>query len=68
MSDLIAIAYDGEDTAFRVRDRLVQLTKEHVIEPEDLVVVVHHRDGKTEIKQAATWPAWGRSPAPSGGF
>ncbi|WP_332448548.1 DUF1269 domain-containing protein [Methanoculleus sp.] len=52
MSDLVAIAYEGEDTAFRVRDRLVQLTKEHVIELEDLVVVVHRQDGKTEIKQA----------------
>ncbi|HOI13420.1 MAG TPA: DUF1269 domain-containing protein [Methanoculleus sp.] len=65
MSDLIAIAYDGEETAFRVRDRLVNLTKEHVIELEDLVVVVHHRDGKTEIKQATNLTGMG---ALSGAF
>ncbi|MCM2465030.1 DUF1269 domain-containing protein [Methanoculleus oceani] len=65
MSDLIAIAYDGEETAFRVRDRLIQLTKEHVIELEDLVVVVHHRDGKTEIKQATNLAGMG---ALSGAF
>jgi len=65
MSDLVAIAYDGEDTAFRVRDRLVSLTKEHVIELEDLVVVVHHRDGKTEIKQSTDLASLG---ALSGAF
>jgi uncharacterized membrane protein len=65
MSDLIAIAYDGEDTAFRVRDRLVQLTKEHIIELEDLVVAVHHRDGKTEIKQTTNLAGMG---ALSGAF
>ncbi|KUG19996.1 hypothetical protein ASZ90_010283 [hydrocarbon metagenome] len=53
MSDLVVIAYDDESTAYRVRDRLVSLTREHVIELEDLVVVVHHKDGKTEIKQSA---------------
>ena len=65
MSDLIAIAYDGEDTAFRVRDRLVQLTKEHIIELEDLVVAVHHHDGKTEIKQTTNLAGMG---ALSGAF
>ena len=65
MSDLVAIAYDDEDTAFRVRDRLVQLTKEHIIELEDLVVVVHRQDGKTEIKQAANLAGMG---ALSGAF
>jgi len=65
MSDLIAIAYDGEDTAFRVKDRLVSLTKEHVIELEDLVGVVHHRDGKTEIKQSTDLTSMG---ALSGAF
>lgn len=65
MSDLIAIAYDGEETALKVRDRLVDLTKEHIIELEDLVVVVHHRDGKTEIKQATNLAGMG---ALSGAF
>jgi len=32
MSDLIAIAYEGEDTAFRVRDRLADLSKEGSVE------------------------------------
>ncbi len=65
MSDLIVIAYDDETTAFTVRDRLTKLTKEHVIELEDLVVVVHHQNGKTEIKQAANLAGMG---ALSGAF
>ncbi len=52
MSDLVVIAYGDESTAYTVRDKLADLTKEHVIELEDLVVVVHHKDGKTEIKQS----------------
>jgi uncharacterized membrane protein len=52
MSDLVVVAFDDENTAFRVRDKMVNLQKEHLIELEDLVVVVHQQDGKVNIKQA----------------
>jgi uncharacterized membrane protein len=48
MSDLIAVAYDDRETAERVRGELIQLTREHVIEIEDAVVVT--RDGKGKVK------------------
>lgn len=52
MSELVVVAFDDENTAFKVRDKLVNLQKEHLIDLEDLVVVVHQQDGKVNIKQA----------------
>src|SRR5919109_955045 len=51
MSDLIAVAYDDRATAERVRDELAQLTREHVIEIEDAVVVERREDGKVKLHQ-----------------
>jgi uncharacterized membrane protein len=51
MSDLIAVAYDDRATAERVRDELAQLTREHVIEIEDAVVVTRESDGKVKLHQ-----------------
>lgn len=52
MSDLVVVAFDDENTAFRVRDKLARMQKEHLVGLEDVVVVVHHQDGKTDIKQS----------------
>jgi uncharacterized membrane protein len=52
MSDLVVVAFDDETTAFRVRDKLARMQKEHLVGLEDLVVVVHRKDGKTDIKQS----------------
>jgi uncharacterized membrane protein len=52
MSTLIAIAYPDADTAERVRGELVQATKEHIVELQDAVVVVHQPDGKIKLNQA----------------
>ncbi|MBP2145499.1 putative membrane protein [Methanofollis sp. W23] len=52
MSDLVVVAFDDEQTAFQVRDKLARMTKEHLIGLEDLVVVVRHQDGKTDVKQS----------------
>jgi uncharacterized membrane protein len=52
MSDLIAVAYDDRATAERVRDELVSLTREHVIEIEDAVVVTREAGGKVKLHQA----------------
>jgi uncharacterized membrane protein len=52
MSTLVAIAYPDADTAERVRGELVQATKEHLLQLEDAVVVVHEPDGKIKLHQA----------------
>jgi uncharacterized membrane protein len=52
MSTLVAIAYPDTDTAERVRSELVQLTKEHLLQLDDAVVVEHRDDGKIKLHQA----------------
>jgi uncharacterized membrane protein len=52
MSTLIAIAYPDAATADRVRAELVQMTKEHVVDLQDAVVVEHQPDGKIKLHQA----------------
>jgi uncharacterized membrane protein len=52
MSTLVAIAYPDPETAERVRQELVQATKEHLVQLEDAVVVVHQPDGKIKLNQA----------------
>ena len=51
MSDLIAVAYDDRATAERVRDELAALTREHVIEIADAVVVERRDGGKVKLHQ-----------------
>jgi uncharacterized membrane protein len=52
MSTLAAIAYPDRDTAERVRQELVQATKEHLVQLEDAVIVEHGPDGKIKLHQA----------------
>lgn len=52
MSDLIAIAYPDEGTAFQVRDTLARLQRERLIELADAVVVVKGQDGRVRLDQA----------------
>ena len=52
MADLVVVAYDGEDTADQVLNKLRQLQKEYLIDLEDAVVVVRDKNGKVRIKQA----------------
>jgi uncharacterized membrane protein len=51
MSDLIAVAYDDRETAERVRDELARMTREHVIEIADAVVVTRDEKGKVKLHQ-----------------
>ena len=51
MSDLIAVAYDDRETAEKVRSVLAQLTREHVIEIADAVVVTREPNGKVKLHQ-----------------
>ena len=67
MADLVVVAYDGEDTADQVLNKLRQLQKEYLIDLEDAVVAVRDKKGKVRIKQsvplvtmgAASGAAWG---------
>ena len=52
MSTLVAVAYPDAQTAEQVRAELVQATKEHLIQLDDAVVVVHQPDGKIKLHQA----------------
>jgi uncharacterized membrane protein len=52
MSSLVAIAYPDAETAEQVRAQLIQATKEHILQLEDAVVVVHEADGKIKLHQA----------------
>ena len=52
MSELVAIAYPDVETAERVRQELIQATKEHILQLEDAVVVEHQADGKRRTRLA----------------
>jgi uncharacterized membrane protein len=54
VSTLVAIAYPDRDTAERVRQELIQATKEHLVRLEDAVVVDCDADGKIKLHQAAS--------------
>jgi len=54
MSTLVAIAYPDRDTADRVRQELIEATKEHLLRLEDAVVVECDPDGKIKLHQASS--------------
>jgi uncharacterized membrane protein len=54
MSTLVAVAYPDFDTAERVRQELIQATKEHLVTLEDAVVVECQPDGKIKLHQAVS--------------
>jgi uncharacterized membrane protein len=53
MTDLIALAFNDESSAFEVRDKLIGLQKQHLIRLADAAVAVRTMDGKLKIKQVA---------------
>ena len=54
MADLIVLAFETEDGAIAMRDRLISLQKQQLIELEDAAVVVRRQDGKVKVKQVAS--------------
>ena len=46
MSDLVAISFDNEHTAFEMRAALAKMQKEYLIDMEDVVVVNKNDEGK----------------------
>lgn len=65
MKKLIVLAFDNEDGALEVRDKLFELQTLELITMEDAAVVVRNEQGKTDVKQAqssaARVPSVGRS-------
>ncbi|MFH9857863.1 DUF1269 domain-containing protein [Streptomyces sp. NPDC017202] len=59
MSNLFVVAYDDLATAGQVRDKLFELSKQHLVELEDAVVVERRDDGRIELHQAVNHTAVG---------
>ncbi len=65
MSDLVAVLFDDQSTAFEMRAALVKMQSEYLIELEDAVVVSKDAKGKVKLHQAVNLTAVG---AIGGGF
>ncbi|MFJ4693377.1 DUF1269 domain-containing protein [Streptomyces sp. NPDC088766] len=59
MSNLFVVAYDDLATANQVRDKLFELSKQHLVELEDAVVVERRDDGRIKLHQAVNHTAVG---------
>lgn len=65
MSNLIAVVFDDETTAFDMRASLLRMQKQYLIDLEDSVVVTRDQKGKTRLDQAVNLTSVG---AIGGGF
>lgn len=54
MSNLVVLAFDNENGALQLRDKLAALQKQQIIKLEDAAVVVRRQDGKVKVKQAVS--------------
>ena len=54
MKNLVVLAFENEYTAEQVKARLLELQNQGLIILDDLVVVIRHSDGRSEVKQART--------------
>ena len=52
MSDLVAVVFNDETTAFEMRAELAKMQKEYLIDMEDAVVVTKDEKGKVKLHQA----------------
>ncbi|HEX7123943.1 MAG TPA: DUF1269 domain-containing protein [Gemmatimonadaceae bacterium] len=65
MSNLVAVVFDDETTAFEMRTALLKMQQRYLIELEDSVVVTRDKQGKVKLDQAVNLTAAG---AVGGGF
>ena len=65
VADLVAIAYENEETAEAARKRVLELQTEYLISLEDAVVVVKDSEGRIKLNQLFNATAAG---AASGSF
>ncbi|WP_406371219.1 DUF1269 domain-containing protein [Streptomyces sp. NBC_00647] len=59
MSNLFVVAYNDVATANQVRAKLFDLSKQHLVELEDAVVVERSEDGRIKLHQAVSHTAVG---------
>ncbi|WP_214107686.1 DUF1269 domain-containing protein [Acrocarpospora catenulata] len=59
MANLIAVAYDNVATAIAVRDKVLQLQREQLINIRDAAIVERTKDGKIKLKQTTPTTAAG---------
>lgn len=65
MSELVVIAFDSEEKAEEIRDRLLDLQKSHIVSLADAVIATKNAKGRIKLNQLAS-PA--TSGAIAGGF
>jgi len=51
MTDMVVLAFDGEDTATQVRNKLVELNKQYLLQLDSVAEVVRKSDGQVKIKE-----------------
>lgn len=51
MSELIVLAFNNEESAFQMRDKLLELQKQQLITLSDAAIVTRKADGKPKVKQ-----------------
>jgi uncharacterized membrane protein len=51
MAELVVLAFDNEDGAFQVRDKLLDYQKNRSLQLADAAVVIRREDGKVKVKQ-----------------
>jgi hypothetical protein len=70
MSDLVVIAFPTEQKAEEVRQKLLGMQKDYLVELGDAVIAVKNPDGKVKLNQlVSSWsppPRPARCPEPSG--
>jgi uncharacterized membrane protein len=51
MAELIVLAFDDEEGALQMRDKLLEIRKQRMLQLADAAVVVRRQDGKMKVKQ-----------------
>jgi len=67
MADLVEIAFPSEQKAEEVRQRLLDMQKEYLIELGDAVIAIKQPDGRVKLNQLFHPAGTGAAPARSGG-
>lgn len=59
MSNLVVVGFDDESTAFALREELVKMQKDYLIEMEDVVVATKDQKNKVKLHQTVNLTASG---------
>jgi uncharacterized membrane protein len=59
VTDMVVLAFDGVDTAEKVKEKLVELDKQYLLRLDQVVVVERHQDGKVKIREEPRLTGYG---------